>query len=155
MPPERLHPFDLPIQRILVDLETRLPPWMKLVSQSDSDTAFSRLTSEIIAFADLVSPTSKERLVRQDIIDRLQSQVRKVWADASVVPIGSHAQELYTSARYHPSSPPAEFESWVDVGGGIVIWIYLCCCPMCRTRLNISSRCIIRYILLRWLYQGH
>ena len=104
MPPERLHPFDLPIQRILVDLETRLPPWMKLVSQSHSDTAFTRLTSEIVAFADLVSPTTKERLVRQDIIDRLQSQVRKVWADASVVPIGSHAQELYTSARYVP--PP-------------------------------------------------
>jgi len=107
MPPERLHPFDLPIQRILVDLETRLPPWMNLVSQSHADTAFTRLTSEIIAFADLVSPTTKERLVRQNIIDRLQLQVRKVWANASVVPIGSYAQELYTSARYGPS-PPAE-----------------------------------------------
>ena len=101
MPPERRHPFDLPIQRILVDLETRLPPWMKnlVVSPSHSDTPFSRLTAEISAFADLVSPTSTERLVRQDIIDRLQIQVRRVWTNASVVPIGSYAQELYTSAR--------------------------------------------------------
>ena len=99
MPPERPHPFDLPIQRILVDLETRLPPWMNLVSQSHSDTPLSRLTAEISAFADLVSPTSRERLVRQDIIDRLQIHVRRVWTNASVVPIGSYAQELYTSAR--------------------------------------------------------
>ena len=99
MPPARLHPFDLPIQRILVDLETRLPPWMNLVPQSHNDTSMSRLTAEIVAFADLVSPTSKERRVRQDIIDRLQLQVRKVWTNASVVPIGSYAQELYTSAR--------------------------------------------------------
>ena len=102
MPPERLHPFDLPMQRILVDLETRLPPWMKLVSQSQPDSPFSRLSAEIIAFADLVSPTAKERLVRRDIIHRLQIQVRKVWTDASVVPIGSYAQDLYTSARYLP-----------------------------------------------------
>lgn len=99
MPSERMHPFDLPIQRILVDLETRLPPWMKLVTTSD-DPAFARLTHEIIAFADLVNPTHKERLVRRNIIERLQSEVRKVWPAATIVPIGSYAQELYTSSRY-------------------------------------------------------
>jgi DNA polymerase sigma len=98
MPPERLHPFDLPIQQILVDLETRLPPWMKLVSLSN-ESAFSRLSKEITALADLVRPTDKERLVRKDIIDRLQVQVCEIWPTATVVPIGSYAQELYTSSR--------------------------------------------------------
>ena len=99
MPPERLHPFDLPIQRILIDVETRLPPWMKLVSQSD-ENAFVRLSNEIIAFANLIGPTTKEQLVRKDIIDRLEFQVRKIWPNAKVIPIGSYAQELYTSSRY-------------------------------------------------------
>jgi hypothetical protein len=99
MPPERMHPFDLPIQRILIDLATRLPPWMKLVSPSD-ESAFARLSNEIVAFADLVSPTQKERLVRKSVIERLQTQVRKVWPAATIVPIGSYAQELYTSSRY-------------------------------------------------------
>jgi DNA polymerase sigma len=99
MPPERLHPFDLPIQRILVDLETRHPPWMKLVSQSN-ESAFARLSNEIEALADLVSPTTKEKLVRTRIIERLELQVRRIWSSASVVPIGSYAQELYTSSRY-------------------------------------------------------
>lgn len=98
MSPERLHPFDLPIQRILVDFETRLPPWMKLVAQSD-ETAFARLSNEIIALAELISPTAKERQVRKDIIDRLQLQVRRIWQDATIVPIGSYAQDLYTSSR--------------------------------------------------------
>src|SRR5438876_9399856 len=91
MPPGSFHPFDLPIQRILVDLETHLPPWMKLVSQCN-ESAFTRLSDEITALADLVSPTSKERLVRKDIIDRLQSKVRQIWPTATVVPIGSYAQ---------------------------------------------------------------
>jgi DNA polymerase sigma len=74
---------------------------MKLVSQSDSDSALTRLSNEIHALAELVSPTSKERQVRKDIIDRLQSQVRKIWPVAIVVPIGSYAQELFTSSRYN------------------------------------------------------
>jgi hypothetical protein len=111
MPPERMHPFDLPIQRILVDLATRLPPWMKLVSPSD-ESAFARLTNEIVAFADLVSPTQKERLVRQGIIERLQTQVRKVWPAATIVPIGSYAQELYTSSRY-PHRKVVDIATWI------------------------------------------
>jgi DNA polymerase sigma len=98
------HPLDLPIQRILVDLETRLPPWMKLIPPSD-ESAFARLSKEIVALADLISPTSKERLIRKDIIDRLQLQVRKIWPSATVIPIGSYAQELYTSSRYSPIWP--------------------------------------------------
>ena len=102
-----LHPFDLPIQRILVDLETRLPPWMKLVSQSQSHeqqsnqvpSAFARLSQEITAFADLISPTAKEKKVRETIIERLQMEVRKIWSHAKVIPIGSYAQGLYTSSR--------------------------------------------------------
>src|SRR5271154_564180 len=95
------HPLDLPIQRILVDLETRLPPWMKLIPPSD-ESAFVRLSKEIVALADLVSPTPKERLIRKDIIDGLQLQIRKIWPSATVIPIGSYAQELYTSSRYSP-----------------------------------------------------
>src|SRR5437868_2426099 len=100
-----LHPFDLPIQRILVDLETRLPPWMKLVSQSQSQShevpsAFARLSQEITAFADLISPTAKEKKVREMIIERLQMEVRKIWSHAKVIPIGSYAQGLYTSSRF-------------------------------------------------------
>lgn len=99
MPPDRVHPFDLPIQRILVDLETRLPPWMKLVNSSPSDTAFKRLSHEIIALTDLVSPTSKEQLVRKNIVDRLELQARKIWSSAIVIPVGSYAQNMYTSSR--------------------------------------------------------
>ena len=98
MPPERLNPFDLPIQRILVDWETRLPPWMKLIS-AYNDSAFMRLSNEIFAFAELITPTPKERLVRQNINDRLEFQVEKIWQGAKVVPIGSYAQNLYTSSR--------------------------------------------------------
>lgn len=97
-----LHPFDLPIQRILVDFETRLPPWMKLVPPSqahEATSAFARLTQEITAFADLVSPTTKEKKVREMIIGRLQNEVRKIWSHAKVIPIGSYAQGLYTSSR--------------------------------------------------------
>jgi hypothetical protein len=111
MPPERMHPFDLPIQRILVDLETRLPPWMKLVSPSD-ESAFARLSNEIVAFADLVSPTHKERLVRKHIIERLQTHVHKVWPAATIVPIGSYAQELYTSSRY-PHCNVVDIVTWI------------------------------------------
>ena len=100
MQPERLHPFDLPIQRILVDFETRLPPWMKLVTPQSHDSAYTRLSNEIAAFADLVSPTTKEKQVRQNIIDRLQGEVNQIWSNARVVPIGSYAQDLYTSSRY-------------------------------------------------------
>jgi hypothetical protein len=99
MAPERVNPFDLPIQRILLDWETGLPPWMKLVSPSDDDSAFKRLSDEIIAFAELITPTSEERLVRQNIIDRLQLAIDKIWHGAKVVPIGSYAQDLYTSSR--------------------------------------------------------
>jgi len=101
MPSERLNPFDLPIQRILVDWETGLPPWMKLVRASDEDnnSAFTRLSNEISAFAELITPTPKERLVRQNINDRLEAQVEKIWQGAKVVPIGSYAQDLYTSSR--------------------------------------------------------
>jgi DNA polymerase sigma len=75
---------------------------MSLVPPSDdtNDSAFARLSKEIVAFAELITPTQKERLVRQDIIDRLQVQVEKLWHGAKVVPIGSYAQELYTSSRY-------------------------------------------------------
>lgn len=102
MSPERLNPFDLPVQRILVDWETGLPPWMSLVAPSDDTTesAFTRLSKEIVAFAELITPTQKERLVRQNVIDRLQFEVEKLWHGAKVVPIGSYAQELYTSSRY-------------------------------------------------------
>jgi len=101
MPPERLNPFDLPIQRILVDWETGLPPWMKLVrpSDEDNDSAFTRLSNEIFAFAELITPTPKERLVRQNISHRLEFRVEKIWQGAKVVPIGSYAQDLYTSSR--------------------------------------------------------
>lgn len=126
MPPERFHPFDFPVQRILVDMETHLPPWMALVSQSN-ESASARLGSEITALADLISPTAKERLVRRDIIDRLELQVRKIWPNATVVPIGSYAQELYTSSRYLPHL------DLVDV----VIWIYLWIYQICRNLWRI------------------
>src|SRR5947207_7396582 len=132
MPPDRFHPFDLPIQRILVDLETHLPPWMKLVSQCN-ESAFTRLSDEITALADLVSPTSKERLVRKDIIDRLQSKVRQIWPTATVVPIGSYAQELYTSSRYCP----------LDFINSVT-WIYLCMYLISLNLWGIWNFCILQ-----------
>ena len=102
MQSERVHPFDLPIQRILVDLETRLPPWMKLVTPQSHESAYTRLSNEITAFADLINPTLKEKQVRQNIIQRLEGQVKKIWNHARIVPIGSYAQDLYTSSRYPP-----------------------------------------------------
>lgn len=129
MPPERLHPFDLPIQRILVDLETRLPPWIQLVPPPSHDqTPYSRLSNEITAFAELVNPTLKEKQVRKRIIENLQNQVNKIWSCARVVPIGSYAQELYTSSRYvFPACCPLLKKTGIGMGlmGCIVIWIYL------------------------------
>ena len=98
MPPERLHSFDLPVQRVLIDHETQLPPWMRLVSASNQ-SAFARLSQEIIAFTELVNPTPKEQLVREQIVDRLRLHVRSIWPVATVVAIGSYAQKLYTSSR--------------------------------------------------------
>jgi hypothetical protein len=143
MHPDRLHPFDLPIQRILVDLETHLPPWMKLVSQSN-ESAFTRLSNEIAALADLVSPTSKERLVRKDIIHRLQVQVRKIWPTATVVPIGSYAQEIYTSSRY----------SSLDVIDSVT-WICLCVYRISLNLWRIWKCCIMLSIQVPSLVLEH
>ena len=90
-------PFALSIMdTVLVDSQGN-PPWMRLVQPSD-ENAFSRLSSEISAFIQLIQPTAKEEQVRRNIIDRLQIQVRKIWPTATVVPIGSIAQGLYTSS---------------------------------------------------------
>ena len=100
MPLERAHHHDPSVQQVLVDFVTRLPPWMKLVPSLPSENALSRLSREIIAMAELVSPTDKERAIRGDIVERLQRRVRKTWPDAKVIPIGSYAQDLYTSSRH-------------------------------------------------------
>lgn len=113
MQSERLHPFDLPIQRILVDLETRLPPWMKLVTSQSHESAYTRLSNEITAFAHLLCPTSKEKLVRQGIIQRLEAEVMKIWSHGRVVPIGSYAQDLYTSSRCNLLSKRDISADWV------------------------------------------
>ena len=92
--------LDMSVQRILIDAETHQPPWMRLVTAgARTETAFARLGREMTALAELVSPTTKEQGVRRNIVERLECKVRTLWPTASVVPIGSYAQQLYTSSR--------------------------------------------------------
>jgi non-canonical poly(A) RNA polymerase PAPD5/7 len=101
MPMEKRAPLqNASTPQILVDFATRLPPWMSAVPSIPQESAFARLSREIRAMAQVVSPTEKERAVRMDIVSRLQRQVSKTWPDAKVIPIGSYAQDLYSSSRY-------------------------------------------------------
>jgi hypothetical protein len=97
MPDRTAHPFDP--QVVLVDFETHLPPWMKVISASPTDTGFARLSAEMNALIELTSPTSIEQSVRLEIVNRVQLQAQNIWPAAVVNPVGSYAHNMYTSSR--------------------------------------------------------